>query len=140
MAQASRPLYLRVGMLVVVGLVLAIGFILFLTSGSLRGEQRIFETYIRESVAGLDVGAPVRYRGVQVGRVIDVRATPAGADATISLDFTTSSVSVSSSASFRSVNPRFSIRPSRRPWRWRMAVSGADTASRSQRNRGQSGN
>lgn len=72
MPQASRPLYLRVGMLVVVGLVLAIGFILFLTSGSLRGEQRIFETYIRESVAGLDVGAPVRYRGVQVGRVTEL--------------------------------------------------------------------
>ena len=72
MAQASRPLYLRVGTLVVVGLALAIGFILFLTSGSLRGEQRIFETYIRESVAGLDVGAPVRYRGVQVGRVTEL--------------------------------------------------------------------
>ena len=72
MAQASRPLYLRVGTLVVVGLALAIGFILFLTSGSLRGDQRIFETYIRESVAGLDVGAAVRFRGVQVGRVTEL--------------------------------------------------------------------
>lgn len=72
MAQAGRPLYLRVGMLVVVGAALAIGFILFLTSGTLRGDQRIFETYVRESVAGLDVGAPVRFRGVQVGRVIEL--------------------------------------------------------------------
>ncbi|MBR0673448.1 MlaD family protein [Neoroseomonas soli] len=72
MAQAGRRLYLRVGALVVVGAALAIGFILFLTSGHLRGEQRIFETYVRESVAGLDVGAPVRFRGVQVGRVTEL--------------------------------------------------------------------
>ncbi|MBR0683538.1 MCE family protein [Roseomonas eburnea] len=72
MAQASRPLYLRVGMLVVVGTALAIGFVLFLTSGRLRGEQQVFETYVRESVAGLDVGAPVRFRGVQVGRVTEL--------------------------------------------------------------------
>lgn len=72
MAHAGRPLYLRVGMLVVAGVALAIGFILFLTSGSLRGDQQIFETYVRESVAGLDVGAPVRFRGVQVGRVTEL--------------------------------------------------------------------
>lgn len=72
MPHASRPLYLRVGLLVVAGLALGIGFILFLTSGSLRGEQRVFETYIRESVAGLDVGAAVRFRGVQVGRVTEL--------------------------------------------------------------------
>jgi paraquat-inducible protein B len=72
MAQPGRPLYLRVGMLVVVGAALAIGFVLFLTSGSLRGEMRMFETYVQESVAGLDVGAPVRFRGVQVGRVTEL--------------------------------------------------------------------
>ena len=72
MAQAGRSLYVRVGALVVVGAAVAIGFVLFLTSGSLRGEQTIFETYLRESVAGLDVGAPVRFRGVPVGRVTEL--------------------------------------------------------------------
>jgi len=72
MAQPARPLYLRVGILVLVGLGLAVGFVLFLTSGTLRGEMRMFETYVRESVAGLDVGAPVRFRGVQVGRVTEL--------------------------------------------------------------------
>ena len=72
MPQAGRPLYLRVGILVLAGMALAVGFVLFLTSGSLRGEHRVFETYLRESVAGLDVGAPVRFRGVQVGRVTEL--------------------------------------------------------------------
>ena len=72
MAQPGRSLYLRVGMLVVVGAALAVGFVLFLTSGSLRGELRMFETYIEESVAGLDVGSPVRFRGVQIGRVTEL--------------------------------------------------------------------
>jgi paraquat-inducible protein B len=72
MPAAGRRLYLRVGILVVVGLALAVGFVLFLTSGALRGQQTVFETYIRESVAGLDVGAPVRFRGVPVGRVTEL--------------------------------------------------------------------
>jgi len=72
MPQGGRPLYFRVGALVVAGLVLAVGFVLFLTSGALRGQQVVFETYVRESVAGLDVGAPVRFRGVPVGRVTEL--------------------------------------------------------------------
>lgn len=65
----SRRLQLRVGLLVVVGLALAVGFTLFFTASRLRSSDLIFETYIRESVQGLDVGAPVRYRGVSIGRV-----------------------------------------------------------------------
>lgn len=72
MAQATRPLYMRVGVLVMVGIALAVGFVLFLTSGALRGQQIVLETYIDESVAGLDVGAPVRFRGVAVGRVTEI--------------------------------------------------------------------
>ncbi|MBR0648044.1 MCE family protein [Roseomonas terrae] len=72
MARSGRSLYLRVGMLVVAGAALAVGFILFLTSGSFGTRQLVFETYVRESIAGLDVGAPVRFRGVAVGRVTDI--------------------------------------------------------------------
>jgi paraquat-inducible protein B len=72
MPQAGRSLYFRVGALVLVGAAVAIGFVLFLTSGTLRGEQTIFETYVRESIAGLDVGAAVRFRGVPVGRVTEL--------------------------------------------------------------------
>ncbi len=72
MPQSGRSLYFRVGALVLVGLGLAVGFVLFLTSGALRGQQVTYETYIRESIAGLDVGAAVRFRGVPVGRVTEL--------------------------------------------------------------------
>ena len=61
-----------VGLLVVVGFGLLIGFTLFLTGERLRNRGEIYETYIRESVQGLEVGAPVRFRGVALGRVTEI--------------------------------------------------------------------
>ena len=68
MAQ-SRGVYLRVGALVLAGVGLAIGFVLFLTANRPSDDSARFETYLRESVQGLEAGAAVRYRGVTVGRV-----------------------------------------------------------------------
>jgi paraquat-inducible protein B len=73
----ASTLYLRVGALVVVGLVLAVGFVLFLAGGRGSGATQVYETYSRESVQGLDVGAPVRYRGVPVGRVTEIKLVSA---------------------------------------------------------------
>ena len=33
-------------------------------------------TYTRENVSGLEVSSPVRYRGVSLGRITDVRVDP----------------------------------------------------------------
>lgn len=69
----ARGLYLRVGALVVAGLALAVGFVLFFTANRLGGgSSSTYETYVRESVQGLDVGAAVRYRGVALGRVTEI--------------------------------------------------------------------
>lgn len=62
-------LYFRVGALILAGVGLALGFVLFLTADRLGRGAMLFETYSRDSVQGLDVGAAVRYRGVQLGRV-----------------------------------------------------------------------
>jgi ABC-type transporter Mla subunit MlaD len=67
--QRSRGLYLRVGALVLAGLGLALGFVLFLTANRPGDSAALYETYIRESVQGLEAGAAVRYRGVSIGRV-----------------------------------------------------------------------
>jgi len=72
MAASPRALYMRVGILIVVGLLLATGFVLFFTAGKLGRNTQTFETYIRESVQGLDTGAAVRFRGVQLGQVTEV--------------------------------------------------------------------
>jgi len=48
-----------------------------LSSGnSYRTSYDIYQTYTRDSVAGLNLNAPVRYRGVQVGRVSKIALAP----------------------------------------------------------------
>ncbi len=64
----TRGAFLRVGILVITGFVLVVGLIWFFAGRDL-GHGSLFETYFSESVQGLDVGSPVKYRGVTVGRV-----------------------------------------------------------------------
>ena len=63
--------YLRVGLLIVGGAALLLALIWFLAGGQVR-HGTLFESYFRESVQGLEIGAPVKYRGVTLGRVTDI--------------------------------------------------------------------
>ena len=65
-------LYVRVGALILAGAALAVGFVLFFSAGRLNNDAQVLETYSRESVQGLSVGASVRYRGVEIGRVTEI--------------------------------------------------------------------
>jgi phospholipid/cholesterol/gamma-HCH transport system substrate-binding protein/paraquat-inducible protein B len=66
---AARQNYFKLGLFVLVALAL-LAVMLFLLGGrSLFQPHVTIETYFNESVAGLEVGAPVRFRGVNVGRV-----------------------------------------------------------------------
>ena len=67
----GRGVFLRVGLLVVGGLALVVGLILFF-AGDRLNHGVLFESYFSESVEGLAVGAPVKYRGVTVGRVTEL--------------------------------------------------------------------
>ncbi len=67
----SRAAFLRVGLLVVAGIGLVIGLIWFF-GGARLAHGTLYESYFRESVQGLEVGAPVKYRGVTVGRVTEL--------------------------------------------------------------------
>jgi ABC-type transporter Mla subunit MlaD len=67
-----RRIQVSVGIMVLVGVGLLLGFVLFLTQNRLSGSDVVMETYIRESVQGLEVGSAVRYRGVSVGRVTQI--------------------------------------------------------------------
>lgn len=67
----GRGAYLRVGLLILGGLGLLIALVFYLT-GSRLAEGVPFETYFSESVQGLEVGAPVKFRGVTLGRVTNI--------------------------------------------------------------------
>ncbi|KPK37590.1 MAG: hypothetical protein AMJ69_11005 [Gammaproteobacteria bacterium SG8_47] len=66
-----------VGVFVLVFSAALIGGVLWLSSGKSYGKSYdLYHTYMRESVAGLNVNAPVRYRGVEVGRVKRIELAP----------------------------------------------------------------
>jgi paraquat-inducible protein B len=61
--------YYRLGLFVICGVSLAVAVLLVFGSDVFSRPGPMLETYIDESVQGLDVGAPLRYRGVKIGRV-----------------------------------------------------------------------
>jgi phospholipid/cholesterol/gamma-HCH transport system substrate-binding protein/paraquat-inducible protein B len=61
--------YFKIGLFVVGATALAVVGIIVLGAGKWFERSTIVETYFYESVQGLEVGAPVRLRGVPVGRV-----------------------------------------------------------------------
>jgi phospholipid/cholesterol/gamma-HCH transport system substrate-binding protein/paraquat-inducible protein B len=70
MSEETR--YRRLGVFVFVALALMFGVLFLLGGRSLFQPTLVFETYFNESIAGLDVGAPVRFRGVSLGQVSEI--------------------------------------------------------------------
>lgn len=58
------------------GTALIAGVLWFSSGKSYRTEYDIYQTYMKESVSGLNINAPVRYRGVEVGRVQSITLAP----------------------------------------------------------------
>ena len=61
--------YFRVGLFVLAGIVLSVATVIFVGGGRLFDRPVVIETVFEESVQGLDVGAPVKLRGVRLGSV-----------------------------------------------------------------------
>lgn len=64
--------YFKLGMFVLGSVTIAVVGIVILGAGSLFQKSVVVETYMDESVQGLDVGAPVKYRGVKIGELAKV--------------------------------------------------------------------
>ncbi len=67
----GRGVFLRVGLMILGGLALMVGMVWFFAGATFK-HGLLFESYFSESVEGLEVGAPVKYRGVTVGRVAEL--------------------------------------------------------------------
>ncbi len=65
----SNPNYFRLGLFVFAGFAAILALILVFGTGQLFKKTTMAETYIEQSITGLDVGAPVRFRGVKIGQV-----------------------------------------------------------------------
>jgi ABC-type transporter Mla subunit MlaD len=77
----DRGTFLRVGLLVLFGIAALVALVVFFSGSRIR-EGQDFESYFSESVQGLEVGAPVKFRGVTLGQVTEislVRAAYSGA-------------------------------------------------------------
>jgi len=69
--------YFKIGLFVISATVLAAIGIVVLGVGSVFQRTALVETYIEESVQGLDVGSPMKFRGVLVGKVEEITLTSA---------------------------------------------------------------
>jgi phospholipid/cholesterol/gamma-HCH transport system substrate-binding protein len=78
----------KLGLFVVVGFIVAMGTIVELGARSLKKTTVTYESYFDESVQGLDVGSPVKFRGVTIGSVsvIDVAPDSRHVEVTLLLD------------------------------------------------------
>lgn len=74
-----------VGLLILAGLAIFGVLVLWLRNVTFGAGNYSFRITFQDA-AGLEVGAPVRYRGVQIGRIVDVRAESNGAIATVEID------------------------------------------------------
>lgn len=66
---SAQTKYFKLGAFVLAGTVVAVATVVILGAGTLMRKKVLAETYVDESVQGLDVGAPVKFRGVHVGQL-----------------------------------------------------------------------
>lgn len=66
---SEKPSYFKLGLFVIVSIAIFLAGVAVLGAGALLKPSITAETYMEESVQGLDVGAPVKHRGVQIGKV-----------------------------------------------------------------------
>jgi len=72
---ASQTNRWKLGLFVAVGFVAAVGSVVWLSTRA-RHEVVVGHCFFNQSVAGLDIGSPFKYRGIPIGSVSDIRAAP----------------------------------------------------------------
>ena len=71
MRMHTKANHFKIGVFVIIASGLLVVAIVMLAKPSMEEPMHI-ETYMDESVAGLNVGSPITYRGVDIGRVEEI--------------------------------------------------------------------
>jgi ABC-type transporter Mla subunit MlaD len=70
---SAKTNHFKLGLFVTAGLVVGLGALLWLGGSALYQQKQRMHAVFDESVNGLDVGSPVKYRGVTLGNVANIR-------------------------------------------------------------------
>jgi paraquat-inducible protein B len=69
---SSKPHYFAIGVFVLGAAILGLVGIVAVSSDAMHSPKHFIETYLNESVQGIDVGTPFKFRGVKVGNVSEI--------------------------------------------------------------------
>ncbi|MDF7799130.1 MlaD family protein [Pontiellaceae bacterium B1224] len=69
---SSKPHYFAIGIFVIAATALGLIGVISISSDAMRSPKYFMETYVDESVQGIDVGTPFKFRGVKVGNVSEI--------------------------------------------------------------------
>lgn len=72
---SAKPNYFRIGLFIVVALLVLAGGLVIFGAGQIFRERIYIETYVNGTVQGVEVGTPVKFRGVQIGQVKTINFT-----------------------------------------------------------------
>lgn len=70
MSRKTNPF--RVGLFIITGTMLLVSILAVLGAGKIFENSIKLETYLNESVNGLEVGSPIKFRGVKIGSVTEI--------------------------------------------------------------------
>lgn len=73
---ARKTSMFMIGLFVTIGIVIGVVFVVWVGVSRYFEKGEVFATYFDESVQGLQVDSSVKYRGVDVGRVMKIRLAP----------------------------------------------------------------
>ena len=68
----AKAKYFKLGVFVIIAIILAFIGVIVLGAGSLFRKEIPVETYFNQSVQGLDVGSPIKFRGIEIGKVTQI--------------------------------------------------------------------
>lgn len=66
---SAKANYFKLGLFIIIAVVIGVAGVLVLGAGRLFEKRIILETYLNESVQGVDIGSKVKFRGVPVGNI-----------------------------------------------------------------------